>query len=777
MRRLAVHWAGTWRFACVAAIWLLLGASRSAYASSINAQGELVFDSSAVLTCGFESLSQAQSLGASWVSWDSTTSYPNLTATLIRATDWSASIVTSSNALEGASALRIASGSNLGLALVGAQLFDRFKTDRVTISMWGRSFGAEPELDVVYPSARASVGPSGSARIVAVRTGNETSDGWVEYSTGPIDGALVGEYAIASIILTARYSTTGDTVALDDLSLAPDVEGPTIIDPSGYAVIDALEIDKVPGSTVFPTACNALNVDSVCGALGECVFGTCVDAALVWGAVPGASDQRTDLVHRLEFTAEYLEGSRDAAEVAPSLFPSAKVSALAGSTTPRAFYAGLNSVVADLHNGHTQLGSPAASSHTRLYPLVSAFGNPWSGYLDMCLGLATNDLPGGTGGPTYAVYWLAAKSVVAGTLQVGDMLVQVDGMTPDDWLAVIAPRYSPTLPDDPSSEPTGKGIELSYLLSRYASEAVFSSCTAAGTCAETTVPVAQISSELWKGTGYPDATYYSRYCSPRFENGVSAWTTEDDDAPYDVPLEATTGGIATVEFDGFEGAYDGVNANPYHAWQDPFSQAFVSGMPILIDARQGHGGSFFLGAWLPNGIRGTSDPYFAFAVPRGGFDDVDPSWLFDPSLASCVASPYDAPTICGWTGSDMDTSNQSSPAGGAVKIAWINGNDLSMNDIVPQKLSGATEVQIFGPHATTGAYGEISELPPIVGSWGPGSIQVLDMRFGASFGAAVEEGWASGVGVAPDQVVTQKVSDMLAGTDTVLAAAQAWLAP
>jgi hypothetical protein len=51
------------------------------------------------------------------------------------------------------------------------------------------------------------------------------------------------------------------------------------------------------------------------------------------------------------------------------------------------------------------------------------------------------------------------------------------------------------------------------------------------------------------------------------------------------------------------------------------------------------------------------------------------------------------------------------------------------------------------------------------------------MRFGASFGAAVEEGWASGVGVAPDKVVTQKVSDMLAGTDTVLAAAQAWLAP
>jgi hypothetical protein len=54
-------------------------------------------------------------------------------------------------------------------------------------------------------------------------------------------------------------------------------------------------------------------------------------------------------------------------------------------------------------------------------------------------------------------------------------------------------------------------------------------------------------------------------------------------------------------------------------------------------------------------------------------------------------------------------------------------------------------------------------------------IQVLDTRFGSSFATAGAAPWASGTGVSPDQVVLQKVSDILAGTDTVLTAARAWL--
>ena len=132
----------------------------------------------------------------------------------------------------------------------------------------------------------------------------------------------------------------------------------------------------------------------------------------------------------------------------------------------------------------------------------------------------------------------------------------------------------------------------------------------------------------------------------------------------------------------------------------------------------------------------------------------------------------------------MDTSTLSAPPVAGVKVAWVNENDVSMSDIVPHDLlagrgavtAASDTVRVFGPHPTNGAYGEIAQVPPIVPGWDPGGIQVLDMRFGTAFTSAVAAPWASGTGVVPDQVVVQKVSDILGGTDTVLVAAKAWLA-
>jgi hypothetical protein len=318
---------------------------------------------------------------------------------------------------------------------------------------------------------------------------------------------------------------------------------------------------------------------------------------------------------------------------------------------------------------------------------------------------------------------------------------------------------------------------LARLMSKYASSAVFSSCTALGVCTQTTVPVGEITYEEVNGLGYKTATWNSRICSGRFLDAVSTWTTADDDEDYDVPLTETVGGITSVEFDGFQGAYDSMSKTPYHAWEDPFTQALTSGSPVLIDARQGHGGRFELGYWLDSQIRSTTDPYACFAVPRGDFDDIDPSWLFDPSFSSCVLSSSSSPTLCGWTGGNIDQADLATPPGATVQIAWVDGNDVSMNDITPRNIAEAPNVRIFGPHPTSGAYGEHSELPPILGPWSAAGIQTLDMRFGATLPAAMGAPWASGTGVAPDQIVTQKVSDILGGNDTVLEAARAWLVP
>jgi hypothetical protein len=748
-----------------------------ALASSIDAQGNLVWESDALLTFGFESLADATAVGAAWTTWGTATDgRPVLLGTSVNAASLSQATVTGSQALEGSFALQIASGSTMALALLDTTFFKTIGSRRIAVSMWGRAFGAEPELDVVFPSSDQSIGPDGFGHIIAVRTGNETSDGWVQYSTGPIDGSLFGE-PIGAIIVTARVATTGDTVPLDSVQLAPGQGGPTVMDASATAVVDAVEVDPVTGPLVGGQACTQATIDTACGPAGECTYGVCVDGAVVWGAVPPVAGDRQQLVQRVELGLEHQQAARDAADAAPSILTSSFLSATEGATQPRAFYGALNEAVAGVRNGHTTLGSPLASFETTFYPLINPWGNPWSGFLDVCLGPALDDLPGATGASTYAVYWIASGSAVSGMLHVGDMLTAVDGMAPDAWLTLAKARYSPMLPDDPTSEPTGRGIMFADMLSKYAQTATFSSCTAAGACTPVTVNPAQIAQGILNGTAYKTATAFSRACSPRFVDSVSAWTSADDDTAYDTPQYATVGTVTSIEFDGFEGAYDSSDpSDPYHAWWQPFASAFAAGNGLLVDARQGHGGLFLLGSWLAEQIRGTSSPYYAYAAPRGDYDLADPTWLFDPSLAACLGVSPSADTMCGWlSGGDSDESTLASPPAGGLQIAWVNGNDLSMNDITPEKLKGAPNVRIFGPHPTTGALGEITDLPPIEGPWLSGSLQTLDMRFGASFTAAVASPWASGTGVAPDQIVTQKVSDLLAGQDTVLEAAKTWL--
>ena len=103
--------------------------------------------------------------------------------------------------------------------------------------------------------------------------------------------------------------------------------------------------------------------------------------------------------------------------------------------------------------------------------------------LDLCFGLAEDDLPDGGGGTVYSVFWMAPGSALGpsfgGTILPGDMLTQVDGMTPDAWLDSVA-RLRLTLPDDPTSEATGRALMLAEALAKYAQTADFSSCTAAG---------------------------------------------------------------------------------------------------------------------------------------------------------------------------------------------------------------------------------------------------------------------------------------------------------
>jgi hypothetical protein len=750
----------------------LCACARGAHASTLDANGNFVFAPNALLTLGFESIAEGEAAGGSWLAWGSGAP----TALSIGGPGhWtvdagSSGVVSTARAIQGSSALELVAGPQVAFALVDSAFFARLSTMRVQVSFWGLSMGAEPELDVVYPSGAEPVGPDGFGRIVAIRTGRETSDGWAEYSTGPIDGQIFGNDPIGAILLAARFSTTDG-----DFVLGSTAGFSVASEPNAFALVDGVEIAPADGAPMPTTPCTEADFTSTCGSLGECAYGVCVDGALVWGAVPQAADHRSDLVNRWAFLTQHLTGNRAEAATATSVFSPAAISALSSATAPAAFYGGLNTTVNSLHDGHTSLGF-GPSGGTAFYEALGSFESD-SGLLDVCFGLATDDLPGGTLAPTYAIFWTAPESPVAGTLAPGDMLTAVDGLSPDAWLDAVGPRYRGELTDDPTSEPAGRALLLAAALAKYATTAVFSSCTADGECTTKTIPVGSIAFQKTAGTGFGATTTSSRICTGRFTDAVSTWGADDDFDEDDVPEFETVAGITSVEFNGFDSPVEAANAaNPYTAWTTPISQAVASAQSLLFDVRLGHGGNFEMGTFLVHLLRGTASPFFALALPRGSWDTADPSWLFDPSFATCEAANYVAPDLCGWTGGLIDGPTGTGLAA-AVKVAWVNGNDLSMNDIAPHDLLGMPNFRIFGPHPTNGGYGARSDLPPLVAGWSSGSLPAQDSRFGSSFDTAIAAPWASGTGVPPDEVVLQTISDALAGRDTVLAAARAWLDP
>jgi hypothetical protein len=326
------------------------------------------------------------------------------------------------------------------------------------------------------------------------------------------------------------------------------------------------------------------------------------------------------------------------------------------------------------------------------------------------------------------------------------------------------------LPPDPASEPSHNAIHMGELVGRYATTLGVSRCTVADGCAA--LPDIAVASVIYPkvlANEWPGG--FSHACSLRFSPSVSM-PPNDDDSTNSVVVETTPDGVTSVQFDGFQGLL-GSNSNPYAAWKGPMTSAFTN-PNVLVDARVGWGGRFYLGEWLFNYLRANDQPYGMFTVPRGTIEDPDPPWLLSSMFDGCVANPGSS-MLCGWEGYNSDFTN-SSPAGGeAAKIAWVNGNDVSMNDIVPRLMQGRANFRVFGPHPSHGSYGEISQTLPAMPGWGAGSIQVLDMRFGTSPDDARAQRWESGHGVVPDEVVLQKVSDILNDEDTLLTAAKAWL--
>ena len=179
---------------------------------------------------------------------------------------------------------------------------------------------------------------------------------------------------------------------------------------------------------------------------------------------------------------------------------------------------------------------------------------------------------------------------------------------------------------------------------------------------------------------------------------------------------------------------------------------------VVLDHRKGNGGSG------PQGSTSIADPILAFVKPptlfgvmpfRQAADEEGPATL---SEGLDLVEAYQNTSLA-WRGGG--TSPRSD-----VPVALLITRDVSFSDLFPYAFKGAERVRIFGPNPTNGAFSTFFGM----GYWYGFNYQ---LAAGDTIGA---DGLSlSGRGVTPDQVVFPRQSDLVAGTDTLVAEALSWI--
>lgn len=718
--------------------------ARGTYEPSVNG---LKLGTSSLKTIDFESGEGLVGLElATWTEGEG--GWPALERTKIAKADDVANRLTDggADAIEGAHAMRLGDGGN-GLAITDPALFAQVKDGKFEVTLWGRADGTAPQLQVLYDRDPTSLGTFGAqfANVRAVRTGRETSDGWAEFSTGPLDGSVWGVPVIAVLVLPSFSAGAKDSFLLD-----------------------ALEITKLEGAPVAANACTQENVDQVCGAEGDCMFGHCISSTVTWGALPAAS-HRNELAERWIMYGTRLIGDRNAAQNGARLLAPGARELAKTAMSSRHFYGGLNRLVNLLRDNHTSFGSPA--NYSSFAPQVQG---GTSSALGACFGVVEKDIMGG--GLAFGVFRAADRPLTGVALKRGDIVTAIDGKDPKAWVDENWPRFATTLPNDPASDWGSSANDLARLVTMRASSITLSRCAAFNKCEgndRETVTV-DVSKAVYDAIVHPTSeTGGTRFsCSQRFsesvEGGGGGGWGEDK-----VKTQVATGGETRVSFDGFIGQGD---------WETSMTSVF-EGKPerVIMDARMGHGGYYTTVEHLFHLLRGTDEPMGVISMGRGTYDMTDPPWLF-----SRYGSCSEGSGMSRSGGSDMWScfagnangffAKQAEPPGKTTKIAWLNTYDVSANDFMPRLLQGRSGFKIFAPHPTSGAFGAVVQLPALVTGWSGGSLQIQDARFAKDLGSAETVRWESGHGVPPDVLVVQKLSDALVGKDTILEAASAWLA-
>lgn len=721
------------------ALGALLGCwSASARAMELDAAGKLRPTRPGALVLSFDDVASLVAWDARETRWVGNPWEARLVTTpVVGEATFGGARLSADDVPEGFSALTLggATGRPTGVLLPGKTLLAKVGSQRFSLTFWAKSAGATSYLTAGYGAGGGF--SDGFARVVAIRSGRETSDGWTEFTTGTIDADVWGVPLSGVLVATSPWAPADASFALDALEIVP--EG---------------------GSKVAPVACTQTDVESTCGAEGDCQYGHCIPGFAAWGPLPSRL-HREQLVQRWIHLATRIQGDRNAKTNAKALI--SEGSPLAWyATSPRPFFSRLQALVNKLRDQHTQFGYPSAGL---FFPVAFGGGTATTG---ACFGPGQHDLLEGK--PLGYVVYGATKSPVGVDLAVGDALTAIDGVPPLEWVKREWVPRAGSPPNDPAADLGWSAQGLSWMLEKRAHTLQITRCAAADRCTGTDkqvfeVNVADPMYEKVKGTGSLGSLPGYFWCSVRFRNaldkfapGVSGENT--------VSGQIVRGDVLAVQFDGTYGL---------EQWSPSMRKLFEGTPPtkVLFDTRQGNGGHGFNSETVVDLLRPASQPIAQLLLPSAGWDG--------SGTIKSQLNAYD-PCISGGTGSsytclfgDHYLAKEKAPPGASARVAFLDLADVSANDFLARLVKGRTNLKIYGL-PTSGAFGSISGVPPMLVGWGGGSIQMQDSLFAGDVGAWTATAFESGKGVPPDVVGAQKMSDALRGRDTLLEAAHAWLA-
>jgi hypothetical protein len=362
----------------------------------------------------------------------------------------------------------------------------------------------------------------------------------------------------------------------------------------------------------------------------------------------------------------------------------------------------------------------------------------------------TNDLPGGGNATGFAVFATELTALV----KRGDLLKSVDGEPAVAWARRMNAKYATSRSPAQASEDTYTALSLSDFLGAHAATVVVERCSDA-TCASRTDVTIPLGDSVRKAAlnGDVNGYAYTIQCDGRLSRVGTQVEGVTDDSFRVGPVE---NGVSRVEFDGF--------TNPTFAADAEVAFPTSSGK-FLIDARLGRGGkSVNMDAFIELLAPKTTPAVLlaVFRTPVGAaelacaaqnnFSCIFPSGSVTQSQGTGKAERYNA------------------------RVALLNGASVSVNDYVAKVLKVRPNTRLFSAGPTAGAFGAVTGFGSLIPGLTLGSFQFEDTRFGASLREAMQGPLISGTGVEPDEIVFEKMTDLLQNKDTAVLAAQAWLA-